>query len=124
MSADNKFAETLARIEHKLDVTMSMLAWLMAQNPFSHDFLEKLVKFEQVGSTQHKCFLCTQKVEYVVDPIDSVVVRKCGCKTGKIALDMKAFAPPAMPVPKKENDSGEQQEDRRDPASRRGPGGR
>jgi len=120
MAADSKHAEALARIEHKMDIIMAMLAWMVAQMPPATGFLDNILK--QVGNSQHKCFLCGSFVSYGVDPVDSVVVRKCDCKTGKIAIDMKAFAPPALPVIK-ETDSGEQ-EDRNDATSRRRPPGR
>lgn len=119
MSADAKFAEALARIEHKLDLTMKMVARLLETNPMNVQILQD-VQFDQVSNKQHECFLCGVAVEYAIDPVDSIVVRKCNCKTGKIALDMKAFAPPAMPVPKKETDNGEQHEDRRNPPPRSG----
>lgn len=125
MSADSKFAESLARLEHKVDVIMSMLLFLVRMKAPAALMSDKDVAEARVGSPIHKCPLCAEIVEYFVDPVDSVVVRKCACKTGKIAIDMKAFAPPAMPVPSKENSSGEQQEDRSNPRPRGSrPGGR
>lgn len=122
MSADDKMAEALARIEHKIDVLMALMARSMTPSPANQTFLENVMKYEQVGSKSHKCFLCAKSVEYIVNTADAVVVRKCGCTTGKIALDLKAFAPPALPGSTKENDSGEQQqEDRRNPSPRGGP---
>src|SRR5262245_13125866 len=98
MSADDKIMEALARLEHKMDLVLDMLG---VGDPNVRHLLSNI---RQVGDTQHQCTLCKQPVEYATDPVDSVVVRKCGCKTGKIALDMKAFAPPVTPA-KKENDS-------------------
>jgi hypothetical protein len=120
MSADDKIAEALARIEHKLDVLFVLLE---SDGAAPHIRREMRQDIRQVGDPRHRCSICKSQVEYFADPIDSVVVRKCGCKTGKIAIDVKAFAPPASPVPSKENSSGEQQqvEDRRNPNPRGGP---
>jgi hypothetical protein len=112
MAADDKLAEAISRVEHKVDLLLVLVAKTLPLNPANQKFLEELLKYAQVGSSQHKCPLCSQPVEYIVDSIDAIVVRKCGCKTGKIALDLKAFAPPALPVPKKENENEQQPEDR------------
>lgn len=106
MSADSKFAESIARLEHKVDVLMSLVTHLIIKNRIvdSEKFLQSVLQHEQVGSPQHRCFLCDVPVEYYADPVDSVVVRKCGCKTGKIALDLKMFAPPISGNIRKENE--------------------
>lgn len=119
MSADDKISEALARVEHKLDIVLDMLG-------LNNQQVRGLVinSVRQVGDPSHRCSLCQQPVEYVADPIDSVIIRKCGCKTGKIALDLKAFAPPATPVPTKESSNGEDQEDRSNPRPRVKPGRR
>lgn len=122
MAADSKHAEALARIEHKLDVALAMIMFLVTQPQGGYAVLSALKEKIQVGNSRHVCPICAQVVEYSVDPVDSVVVRKCNCKTGKIAIDMKAFASPALPVIK-ETDSGEQ-EDRNDATSRSRPPGR
>lgn len=120
MSADDKHAEALARIEHKIDLLMRMIATLGGDLK-AFNFLQSLLTLPAVGGP-HKCFLCANPVEYSVDPVDAVVTRKCGCKTGKIALDLKAFAPPVMSA-KKENTDAEQHEDWFD-SSTRGSSGR
>jgi len=125
MAADSKHAEALARIEHKIDVLMSMMMFLVANQPGGRSQLMTPTSAERarVGSPQHKCPLCAEIVEYFVDPIDSVVVRKCGCKTGKLApIDLGAFAPPGVPA-RKEHDDGEQ-EDRSNSDPRRRSGKR
>lgn len=106
MSADALLMETLLRVEHKLDL---LLKRLPAED--GDDLLK-------VGSPTHCCPLCTQPVSYNVDINDSVVVRKCGCSTGKIALDLKAFAPPVSPARKTDNvGRDDEQEDRNNSSS-------
>jgi hypothetical protein len=108
MPADNVLAEALARIEHKLDRLLD----------------RQLVQpIEQLGA-RVACPVCKQKVDYQVDQINKVIVRKCGCKTGLQApMDLSAFAPPAS-APRKDNLDGAR-EDREDgsnaPADRRHP---
>lgn len=79
--------ETLSRIEHKLDLC-----------------LKKELQ-TKVGDPTHICPVCNQTVDYQVDIEDSVVLRKCGCKTGKIALDINKFAPPITTKKKVEEDN-------------------
>ena len=103
--ADDKIMEALARIEHKLDLVLLVV---FGEDPHK--------TYKRVGDPTHCCSLCHQNVEYQVDINDGVVLRKCGCKTGKIALDLGAFAPPALPARK--NDNGgrdDEQEDRSNP---------
>lgn len=83
MPADNVLAEALARIEHKLDL---LLALQMGKTPGMK---------KQLGEAIN-CPVCGRLVEYQVDQINKVIVRKCGCKTGLQApLDLNAFAVPA-----------------------------
>lgn len=114
MSADAKIMEALARIEHKLDILLNDRVQAL------NDRVQATFKdISPVGSNNHYCPLCTRLVEYQVDPTDAVVFRKCGCSTGKVALDMKAFAPPVSPTRKNQEDEREQ-EDGRDSTGRRG----
>ena len=72
-------SEALLRIEHKLDL-----------------LLEKIVTpdTKQVGNSLHICPLCKQLVQYSPDLIESVIARKCGCSSGKIApIKTEAFTP-------------------------------
>ena len=108
MSADAKLMEAMARIEHKVDLLLELARRLMSNS--------SLVK---VGTLGHVCPVCNDGVFYQVDPTDAVVFRKCGCATGKVALDMKAFAPPISPNRKKDEDEREQ-EDGSDSTGRRG----
>lgn len=107
--ANDKIMEALARIEHKLDLLL--------------DSEERIRNYPSVSDTGNKCPVCRQSVNYNVDINDAVVVRKCGCSTGKIALDLKAFAPPVLPAKRDDNGRDDEQEDRNDSNSRpRGPG--
>lgn len=99
MTADAKQMESLARIEHKLDL-------LLRIESFGTKRYETLIK--RLNDINY-CPVCEQLIEHKPDIIDAVVVRKCGCSTGKIALDMKAFAPPVEPARKNKN--GNEQED-------------
>lgn len=110
MAAETTLAEWLARIEHKMDI-------LLSRYPS-----EEGESMPKLGAPNVKCPVCEQAVSFTVDVNDSVVVRKCGCSTGKIALDLKAFAPPVSPARKTDNGSrDDEQEDRndsRDPSRR------
>lgn len=110
MSANDKIMEALARLEHKVDLALHLSA---AQLPIKVDM-------KAVGDPSHKCPVCKQTPDYQVDIQDSVVVRKCGCGTGKIPLDLKAFAPPVMPAKNKEEDNGGTDEEDRSNTTRRG----
>src|ERR1043166_8882079 len=115
MAADAKIMEALARLEHKVDILM--------KTQFSQaQALDLAVPDLKVGDTNHSCPLCHQPVDYHVDVMNSVVVRKCGCSTGKIALDLGAFAPPALPCKKKEQEDEQRYEEDRSNPDRRGRG--
>lgn len=109
MAADDLIMEALARIEHKQDLILEIVAKL--------GNVEGLPK---VADPAVPCVLCGQSKTYSVDISKSVVVRKCGCSTGKIALDLNAFAPPT-PTKKTEKDdgTGTNEEDRYDSFGRR-----
>ncbi len=105
--ANDKVMEALARMEHKLDLVLG-------------EDSKKARK--KVGDPTHCCSLCHQTVDYQIDLNDSVVIRKCGCSTGKIAIDLKAFAPPVLPAKRTDNGRDDEQEDRNDSGGRhRGP---
>lgn len=102
MSAEALLMETLLRVEHKLDLVLK-------RYPVDDE------DFVKVGAVNHSCPVCAHPVTYNVDVNESVVVRKCGCSTGKIALDLKAFAPPVSPARKNDNGGRDEQEDGNDP---------
>ena len=60
-------AEGLARVEHKVDALMRHLK--VPTKPLHF-----------IGET---CPVCSKPIEYQVDVFLNVVVRKCGCTTGK-----------------------------------------
>lgn len=110
MTADAKLMEAILVLSHKVDLLLSREA--------ERDMVK-------VGSATHNCPVCKQPVQYNVDIEDSVVVRKCGCTTGKVALDMRAFAPPVLPARRTDNGGRDDEEDRSDSTSRsREPRGR
>lgn len=114
MSADPQILEALARIEHKIDLFL----WLVLGG-------DQKTILRNVGDVNHVCPVCQNAVEYQIDVNEGVVLRKCGCKTGKVALNLGAFAPPALPTKKEQEDEQRSdEEDRRDPSRRRGPTGR
>ncbi len=116
MAAEDKIMEALARIEHKQDLILEIVAKL-AGIKSSNDL-------PKVGDPNHPCVLCTQPIKYDVDISKGVVVRKCGCGTGKIALDMGAFAPPMPSAHKKDEDDVGSEEDRSNTNRRGGRPGR
>lgn len=64
-------AEAVLRIEHKLDIIMTRLGFL---DP---------TPCPQLGFLGTTCPVCKSMIEYQIDITHNVVVRKCGCKTGK-----------------------------------------
>jgi hypothetical protein len=100
--------ETLLRIEHKIDLLLER----------SIDPKEKLANgpLKQVGNPLHACPVCRHPVTYSVDVEHALVVRKCSCSTGKIAVDLKHFAPP---IKEKKDELRSDEEDRDDPSSGR-----
>jgi len=72
--------EWLARMEFKIDQLMSVI------NPNAG-----AKKLHFVG---HQCPVCRVNVDYAVDPIHGVVIRKCDCKTGKVPTETVGIEPP------------------------------
>lgn len=68
--SDAILAEALLRIEHKVDVILRSLVGTTSIQPLHF-----------VGQV---CPVCLMTVDYTVDAVQQVVVRRCGCKTGKI----------------------------------------
>jgi hypothetical protein len=79
-------AEAVLRIEHKLD---AILRHLLVPMPLPMHFSGSM------------CPACGQLVDYQIDFKNQVVVRRCGCKTGKIPS-----AIPMLPVPEEHHVSG------------------
>lgn len=97
-------AEALARIEYKLDALMRHLQIPMP--PPMHFY----------GAL---CPACASVVDYQIDLVNNVVVRKCSCSTGKYVSAVPLFPAPtpqgaenAGPDPVSTEDSSER-EDRR-----------
>lgn len=107
MAAESVLMEALLRIEHKLDLLLSEEI-RPKNNPRPIAF-----ELEPVGDPKHHCPVCAKKVEYVIDALNKVVARKCGCSTGKIApIDLGAFAPPVIePRHRKSNGNAADEEE-------------
>ena len=73
MAAEDVLAEALARIEYKLDQIMYALN--MAPS----------APMNMPGAT---CPACTAFIEYNIDPVKNVVIRKCNCGTGKFVASI------------------------------------
>jgi len=73
-------AEALARIEHKLDCMVRATSTPVYPMHFSGNV----------------CPSCNQAVDYQIDVQHQVVVRRCGCSTGKVpsAIPLLPVAPP------------------------------
>lgn len=78
MAAEDVLSEALARIEFKLDLLLRQ-----AQvPPVPMDLMQQI------------CPICRQPVDYQINVTKKVVVRKCGCRTGKVPPDMDLVNPP------------------------------
>jgi hypothetical protein len=95
MSASSEFAESLARIEHKLDLVLKVQTIML--NVMRSTNGPIIIDQPQVGDPNHTCPVCAQPVTYGIDLGAGIVSRKCGCKTGKIAINLNDFAPPTQP---------------------------
>lgn len=108
MSADNHIMEALARIERKQDMVLEIICKMVG-----------ITHLPQISETS-SCVVCSQPINYDVDINEGVVLRKCGCKTGKIALNLGAFAPPAPTKKKEQEDEQRSNEEDGLNSSRRG----
>lgn len=79
-------AEALARIEHKLDLVLKTLKY-----PESTE-LKMPMQF-----SGHQCPVCMMPVNYQIDIMKNVVVRRCDCTTGKVPPSSPLF--PVTPSP-------------------------
>lgn len=68
-------AESLLRIEHKLDTLLRML------QPEREDVLS-------MRSPLNSCPVCLLPVELSVDFQNQVPIRKCGCSSGKVIVEI------------------------------------
>jgi hypothetical protein len=83
--------EALARIEHKVDVTLDLLMEMIGRMGIIRMIIPKM------GDHSHQCPICKKDVKYVVDLQDKSVTAQCSCKTGKFApIDLEQFAPPMV----------------------------
>lgn len=78
-------AEAVLRIEHKLDIIMTRLGFLDPTPP------------PQLGFVGTTCPVCRSMIEYQIDITNNVVVRKCGCKTGKQPSTIPLIPIPGVP---------------------------
>lgn len=74
MPADDVLAEGIARLEHKVDAIIRHLN--VVSTPMSFP--------------GQACPVCTSFIDYQIDVVRGVVVRKCKCSTGKV--------PPMIPL--------------------------
>lgn len=79
-------AEAIARVEHKIDIVIRILRSLDS------------TPYPPMQFAGHLCPLCSKTVEYQIDIQKNVVVRKCGCSTGKQPMLI-----PLMPVQGNQN---------------------
>lgn len=84
MINNHNLVETLARIEHKLDLLLEERA-----------MTSPTMSLEPVGSENHICPLCQTNVTYLVDIVNEGFTRHCNCSMGKqSAANLAQFAPP------------------------------
>jgi hypothetical protein len=69
-NAQHLLAEALARIEHKVDALINEKRFLV---------------IPPLGDFSHVCPVCKRSVQYMVDQMAEILIRKCGCTTGKQA---------------------------------------
>lgn len=79
--ADEILAEALARVEHKLDLLLK------------HNKVQGL----QVHFPGQSCPLCGFLIDYQIDLMKNVVVRRCKCTTGKVAPMVPLSLSPVQP---------------------------
>lgn len=82
-------AEALARVEYKLDLLLNGLGFAGAMQTPMHHFIGAM------------CPACKNPIDYQVDLANQVVVRKCGCRSGK-----QPPIVPLIPVAPTENKNG------------------
>lgn len=75
---DNHLAEAILRVEYKLDLILKALG------------LGNIPPMHFIGQM---CPACGKPIDYQLDVVDSIVIRRCGCKTGKIPATI-----PLLPV--------------------------
>lgn len=73
--------EALVRIEHKLDCLLDVLAILQSNTGFPPLSLDPMLE-------GRRCPICLEKVRYIPDPSAGMIIRQCGCKTGKMAFSL------------------------------------
>lgn len=69
--ANDVLAEALARIEHKMDMIVKHL---------------NIPSMLPMGYPGHICPVCKTNIDYQIDIMKQVVVRKCLCSTGKVVF--------------------------------------
>lgn len=82
MPADDTLAEALIRIEHKLDIVLRALKVPVLSAP------------PLVPHGSYTCPLCKQQVYYQPDSGRGVTVRKCGCTTGLVPVNLELLKAP------------------------------
>jgi hypothetical protein len=82
-------AEAVARIEHKLDQLLVATGAGAGVHPQMHF----------VGQS---CPICKMPIDYQIDINHNVVVRKCGCKSGKVpaAIPLSTLIPGVTDAPR------------------------
>lgn len=75
-------AEALARVEHKLDLALTRLAFLDS------------TPYQPVNTVGFPCPVCNQVIDYTMDIHNGVVIRRCGCKSGKLPPHIPLFPLP------------------------------
>lgn len=106
MPAEDVLAEALCRIEAKQDVIIRALKVPSVL----------LLPFDSPGQS---CPVCKKSVEYQINVTKKVVVRKCGCRTGKVPPDMDLFNQPIGLAGAVSGNQEPEQQEAQDPSRRR-----
>lgn len=109
--ADADIMEALARIEHKVDIALTIA--LATANVAGLGVKD----LPDVNSPEHICPICGISPTHQADIQKAVVTRKCGCGTKIIPIDINSLAPPTANTRRTSDVGHGQQEDRPDTGS-------
>jgi hypothetical protein len=98
MSSDKLILEALARVEHKADLCLKLATMIINAGGGA-----QILDHPAMTDPENRCPVCGINPKYNIDFFNGVVIRNCGCGTGKTLLDLNMLAPPAV-TKRRDND--------------------